>query len=291
MEGLPPPPIFITREPVQTGTDQEDPVVTPVATSLALPSIDIGPQIPWSPLTEPAAAPETETNSGSAVSQSSPISITSLSNLIIADAPDDGLPLNPVTVTPNGEPPIDHTTVTPGDELPIDPTTVTPDELPIDPTTVIPNGESPTNHTTTTPCDELPVDPMTVTPNELPVDPTTTPTSGKPPAGHTTVTPGEELSVDLTTITLNELTIDRTTATPNGEPPINPTTLTPDDTFNFPDGNMEVLCGDTVFCVHTSILSRLSPVLHQMLGQQWQNHQIVARVFCPQIQQPISLHF
>ena len=47
-------------------------------------------------------------------------------------------------------------------------------------------------------------------------------------------------------------------------PTADPTTMTPDGTFNFEDGNMEVLCGNTLFRVHTSVLSLHSPVLHQM---------------------------
>ena len=48
------------------------------------------------------------------------------------------------------------------------------------------------------------------------------------------------------------------------EPPIDPMIITPHDTFNFEDGNVEVLCGNTLYRVHTSILSLHSPALHQM---------------------------
>ncbi|KAF9783234.1 hypothetical protein BJ322DRAFT_1008232 [Thelephora terrestris] len=43
--------------------------------------------------------------------------------------------------------------------------------------------------------------------------------------------------------------------------------MTPHDTFNFEDGNVEVLCGNTLFRVHTSILSLHSPALRQMFAQ------------------------
>ena len=51
------------------------------------------------------------------------------------------------------------------------------------------------------------------------------------------------------------------------EPPTDPTTVTPHDTLNFEDGNVEVLCGNTLFRVHSSILSLHSPALRQMFAQ------------------------
>ena len=51
------------------------------------------------------------------------------------------------------------------------------------------------------------------------------------------------------------------------EIPTDPTTVTPHDTLNFEDGNVEVLCGNTLFRVHTSILSLHSPALRQMFAQ------------------------
>jgi hypothetical protein len=49
--------------------------------------------------------------------------------------------------------------------------------------------------------------------------------------------------------------------------PIDPTTITPHDTFYLEDGNVEVLCGNTLFRVHTSILSFHSPALRRMFSQ------------------------
>ena len=137
-EGLPPPPVFATRGPGQTGTGQEDTTATPVATSPGLPNMDLEPQVPRSPPLEPVTAPETETIPP--VTQSPSISVASLSDFTIADTSDD-----------------------------------------------------------------------------------------------------ESLT--------------------------DPTTITPHNTFNFEDGNVEVLCELTLFRVHTSILSLHSPVLRQMLAQ------------------------
>ena len=46
-----------------------------------------------------------------------------------------------------------------------------------------------------------------------------------------------------------------------------PTAITPHDTFYLEDGNVEVLCGNTLFRVHTSILSFHSPALRRMVAQ------------------------
>ena len=51
------------------------------------------------------------------------------------------------------------------------------------------------------------------------------------------------------------------------ESPIDPTAVIPHDTLNFEDGNVEVLCGNTLFRVHASILSLHSPALRQMFTQ------------------------
>ena len=48
---------------------------------------------------------------------------------------------------------------------------------------------------------------------------------------------------------------------------IDPTTIAPHDTFYLEDGNVEVLCGNTLFRVHTSILSSHSPALRRMFAQ------------------------
>jgi len=49
------------------------------------------------------------------------------------------------------------------------------------------------------------------------------------------------------------------------ELPLDPTVIIPHDTFYLEDGNVEVLCGNTLFRVHASVLSFHSPVLGRTL--------------------------
>ena len=51
------------------------------------------------------------------------------------------------------------------------------------------------------------------------------------------------------------------------EPLVDPTAVVPHDTFYLEDGNVEVLCGNTLFRVTASILSFHSPALRQMFAQ------------------------
>ena len=78
--------------------------------------------------------------------------------------------------------------------------------------------------------------------------------------------------------TLSELTIADTTddESPIGpatagvsenELPTDPTAPAPHETFYLEDGNVEVVCGNTLFRVHTSILSFRSPTLRQVFSQ------------------------
>jgi hypothetical protein len=46
-----------------------------------------------------------------------------------------------------------------------------------------------------------------------------------------------------------------------------PTATAPHETFYLQDGNVEVLCGHTLFRVHTSVLSFHSPALHRLFAQ------------------------
>ena len=48
------------------------------------------------------------------------------------------------------------------------------------------------------------------------------------------------------------------------EPPLDSTAITAHGAFYFEDGNVEVLCNNTLFRVHTSVLSLHSPVLGRM---------------------------
>ena len=61
---------------------------------------------------------------------------------------------------------------------------------------------------------------------------------------------------------------DFTTAdTSDDEVLTDPETITPHETFYLEDGNAEVLCGNTLFRVHTTVLSFHSPTLRQMFIQ------------------------
>jgi len=51
---------------------------------------------------------------------------------------------------------------------------------------------------------------------------------------------------------------------PDNEPVVEPETITPHDTSYFEDGSVEVVCGKTLFRVHTSTLSFHFPVLRQI---------------------------
>jgi len=51
------------------------------------------------------------------------------------------------------------------------------------------------------------------------------------------------------------------------DPLIDPTAVVPHETFYLKDGNVEVLCGNSLFRVHSTILSFHSPTLHQMFAE------------------------
>ncbi|KAF9646045.1 hypothetical protein BDM02DRAFT_3189169 [Thelephora ganbajun] len=101
-EGLPPPPVFTAGIPKPTGANQNDPVATPIVTSLGLPNRDLEPQIPQPSPFEPVTVPETDTIPASPVIQSPSISIATLSDFTIADASDDESPTDPTVITPHG---------------------------------------------------------------------------------------------------------------------------------------------------------------------------------------------
>ena len=167
-EGLPPPPVFSTGKPKQTGANQQDVAATPIVVPLGLANTEPVPQIPQSPPPESVTAPETETIPVTPVTQSPSISIATLSDFTIADASDD--------------------------------------ESPIDPTIADTSG------------DEHPVNPVIVD-------------------------------------------------TSDEEHPIDPTSIIPHETFYLEDGNVEVLCKNSLFRVHVSTLSFHSPTLRRMFSQ------------------------
>jgi hypothetical protein len=71
-------------------------------------------------------------------------------------------------------------------------------------------------------------------------------------------------SPSISIATLSDFTM---TDTPDDRSPIDPTEITPHDTFYLEDGNVEVLCGNTLFRIHTSVMSFHSPVLRQGFAQ------------------------
>jgi len=71
-------------------------------------------------------------------------------------------------------------------------------------------------------------------------------------------------SPSISIATLSDFTIADAS---DGESPIDPMSMTPHDTFYLEDGNAEVLCGNTLFRVHASVLSLHSPVLSRMLAK------------------------
>ena len=99
-------------------------------------------------------------------------------------------------------------------------------------------------------------------PQPPPPEPVTVPESNPIPASPTTpVIQSPSISI----ATLSDFTI----ADPSDdEPPIDPTAIIPHETFYFEDRpNVEVLCGNTLFRVHPSILSFHSPALRRMFAQ------------------------
>ena len=170
-EGLPPPPVFMAGKLKPTGTNQNDPAATPVATSLGLPNRDLEPQISPSPPPKSVTIPDSDLVPASPAipaTQSPSISIATLSDFTIADTSDD--------------------------ESHIDPTSADASD------------------------DESRTDPVIA-------------------------------------------------GTSDDGSPNDPTVITPHETFYLEDGNVEVLCGNTLFRVHTTILSFHSPALRRMFTQ------------------------
>ena len=118
-EGLPPPPVFTIGKSKSTGANQKDSAVTPLATSLGLPSGDPEPRIPRLLPSEPVAIPETDTIPASLlapVNQSPSTSVSTLSDLTIADTSDDESHTGPTFAdTSDDEAFVDPTAVVPHD--------------------------------------------------------------------------------------------------------------------------------------------------------------------------------
>ena len=90
------------------------------------------------------------------------------------------------------------------------------------------------------------------------------PESVTTPETDTVPTPPIAQSPTISISSLSDFTIADTT---DDESSIDSTTITPHDTFYLEDGNVEVLCENTLFRVHISTLSFQSPALRQMFAQ------------------------
>ena len=118
-------------------------------------------------------------------------------------------------------------------------------------------------------------DPEPLIPTPLPLEPVTTPVPETiPEFSPTLATQSPSISIvtlsDFTTAdtTDDDFPVDPTaTDTSDDELPIDPTAVAQHETFYLEDGNVEVLCGNTLFRVHTTILSFHSPTLRRMLAQ------------------------
>ena len=82
-----------------------------------------------------------------------------------------------------------------------------------------------------------------------------------PPLPLESSTPTETDTTPTPPVTLSDST---TTDTPNDKPLSGPTAVIQDKTFYLEDGNVEVLCEDTLFRVHASAMSFHSHALRQM---------------------------
>ena len=93
------------------------------------------------------------------------------------------------------------------------------------------------------------------TPQSPPLEPTVTPEPGTIPGSLVPQSPSISIA------TLSDFTIADTS---DDEPPLDSTTIHPHETFYLEDGNVEVLCDNILFRVHTGVFPFHSPVLGQM---------------------------
>ena len=80
----------------------------------------------------------------------------------------------------------------------------------------------------------------------------------------TSGSPALTQSPSISIATLSDFTIADTS---DVQSPVDPTAIALHDTFYLEDGNVEVLCGNSLFRVHTSVLSFHSPVLRKVFAQ------------------------
>ena len=83
----------------------------------------------------------------------------------------------------------------------------------------------------------------------------------------TEVTPTSPPIAHSPSISVSALSDFTMTDNSDDQSPVDPTAITSHDTFYLEDGNVEVLCGNTLFRIHTSVLSFHSPVLCQGFSQ------------------------
>ena len=101
------------------------------------------------------------------------------------------------------------------------------------------------------------LDPEPQVPQSPPPEPAPAPETDTVP--ETTIIQSPSISI----ASLSDFTIADTS---DDESPTGPTAITLHDTFYLEDGNVEVLCGNTLFRVHMSTLSFHSPALHRMFA-------------------------
>jgi len=105
-----------------------------------------------------------------------------------------------------------------------------------------------------------------------PLESITIPEPDAVPASPVTQSPSISIAT-LSDFTIADASDDESQINPtisdasDDELPIDPTTVAQHNTFYLEDGNVEVLCGNTLFRVHTSVLSFHSPALRRMFAQ------------------------
>ena len=109
-------------------------------------------------------------------------------------------------------------------------------------------------------------------PQPLPLESVTAPEEDAIPPSPVTRSPSISIAT-LSEFTIADTSDDESSINPtipdtsDDEPLIDPTMLVPHGTFYLEDGNVEVLCGNTLFRVHTTVLSFQSPALRRMFAQ------------------------
>jgi hypothetical protein len=100
--------------------------------------------------------------------------------------------------------------------------------------------------------------------SQPPPEPIGTPETDTIPGSPVPQSPSPSPSPSISIATLSDFTIADTS---DDEVPLDSATITPHDTFYLEDGNVEVLCGNTLFRIHAGTVSFHSPVLGQMFAK------------------------